>query len=66
MSSQETRTRELRALTTAMAETKLATGYSHASSLEQLWLPLPTILRPFHGLKIPLAFGSPTSSLASF
>ena len=35
MSSQETRTRELRALTTAMAETKLATGYIVTESLRE-------------------------------
>lgn len=35
MSSQETRTRELRALTAAMAETKLATGYIVTESLRE-------------------------------
>lgn len=35
MSNQETRTRELRALTTAIAETKLATGYIVTESLRE-------------------------------
>ena len=45
MSNQETRTRELRALTTAMAETKLTTGYIVTESLrEAIDTPHGTIL----------------------
>lgn len=45
MSNQETRTRELRALTTAMAETKLTTGYIVTESLrETIDTPHGTIL----------------------
>lgn len=45
MSNQETRTRELRALTTAIAETKLATGYIVTESLrETIDTPHGTIL----------------------